>query len=170
MHKIVSFLIAFILASTVSGVNKYIATYEAAKTAMAQEESVSSTISYLGPEGTYTQEACIRFFDGQGVLSPCETVNDAVQALSAGECDYAVIPQENTIGGAVIDYVDTLIARTEVSVAGEVELPITQNILVLPGASLDGIKTVYSHPQALMQCENYLRFHHPEFRRGYCRG
>lgn len=122
----------------------------------------SAIVSYLGPEGTYTQEACERFFDGKGSYIPCETVNDAVQALVLSESDYAVIPQENTIGGAVIDYVDTLIARTEVSVAGEVELPISQNLLVLPGSGLTDIKTVYSHKQGIAQGKEWLAEHLPD--------
>ena len=75
-----------------------------------QIDAASATVSYLGPEGTYTQEACGVFFEKQGTYVPYPTVQDAVQALVDGETCYAVIPQENTIGGAVIDYVDTLIA------------------------------------------------------------
>lgn len=115
-----------------------------------------STVSYLGPEGTYTQEACGQFFEKQGAYLPYATVNDAVEALVNGESDYAVIPQENTIGGAVIDYVDTLIAQTEVSVVGEVELPINQNLLALPGATIESIKTVYSHKQGIAQGREWL--------------
>ena len=121
-----------------------------------------ATVSYLGPEGTYTQEACQVFFDREGSYLPYATVNDAVQALVDGQTDYAVIPQENTIGGAVIDYVDTLIANTEVSVVGEVELPITQNLLVLPGTELDQIQTVYSHKQGIAQGKDWLAEHLPD--------
>ena len=109
----------------------------------------SAVVSYLGPEGTYTQEACGTFFEKQGTYIPYSTVNEAVEALICGDSNYAVIPQENTIGGAVIDYVDTLLAQTEVSVIGEVELPINQNLLALPGTKLDSINTVYSHNQGI---------------------
>ena len=116
----------------------------------------SAVISYLGPEGTYTQEACERFFDGQGKYSPYETVNDAVQALIKGESNYAVIPQENTIGGAVTDYIDTMINNKELFVVGEIELLISQNLLVKPGAGLSDIKTVYSHKQGIAQGREWL--------------
>ena len=116
----------------------------------------SAKVSYLGPEGTYTQEACEKYFDGQGSYLPYKTVEEAVDALVNGDSDYAVIPQENTVGGAVIDYIDTLIAQTEVSVTGEVELPIDQNLLVLPGAALTDIKTVYSHKQGIAQGKAWL--------------
>ena len=124
-------------------------------------DNASATVSYLGPEGTYTQEACGRFFEKQGTYVPCETVGDAVEALVNGDSNYAVIPQENTIGGPVTDYVDILIARPEVSVVGEVELPINQNLLVLPGTALSEIKTVYSHKQGIAQGQDWLREHLP---------
>ncbi|MBO4562114.1 MAG: prephenate dehydratase [Clostridia bacterium] len=130
-----------------------------------ETEPVSYTdasVGYLGPEGTYTQEACWVYFDREGEYIPYPTVSDAVEALVDGAVDYAVIPQENTIGGAVIDYVDTLIAQTEVSVVGEVELPINQNLLVLPGTELGRINTVYSHKQGVAQGRDWLNEHLPE--------
>lgn len=142
MRKAISVLLTCVLAAGITGCSDY------------QEQSLSdvtevtvsyenSRISYLGPEGTYTQEACGVFFEGEGEYIPYETVKDAVEALVSGECDYAVIPQENTIGGAVADYVDTLIGTPEVSVAGEVVLTINQNLLVMPGAEL---VTIHDRP------------------------
>ena len=64
----------------------------------------SAVVSYLGPEGTYTQEAGGKFFEGRGTYIPYKTVGDAVDALISHDSSYAVIPQENTIGGAVVDY------------------------------------------------------------------
>ena len=126
-----------------------------------QIDADSAVVSYLGPVGTYTQEACGVFFEKQGSYIPCVTVQDAVDTLLRGDSKYAVIPQENTIGGAVIDYVDTLIAYTEVSVVGEVELPINQNLLALPNAELGDIKTVYSHSQGITQGKAWLEEHIP---------
>ena len=131
--------------------------------APANEQSYSDAkISYLGPEGTYTQEACQNFFDNNGSYIPYTTVPEAVEALTSGESDYAVIPQENTIGGAVVDYVDTLIGTESVSVVEEVELPISQNLLVLPGTELSDIKTVYSHKQGIAQGKEWLSKNLPD--------
>lgn len=116
----------------------------------------SAIVSYLGPEGTYTQEACGKFFENKGFYRPYKTVNDAINALINKESNYAVIPQENTIGGAVIDYVDNLIAQTEVYVIGEIELPINQNLLAKNGTKLSDIKTVYSHKQGIAQGKDWL--------------
>ncbi|SKB69923.1 Prephenate dehydratase [Lachnospiraceae bacterium] len=135
-----------------------------APTAQTEEMSFSDAkVSFLGPEGTYTQEACEQFFAEEGKYLPYETVGDAVKALVNGDTDYAVIPQENTIGGAVIDYVDTLIGETSVYVTGEVELPINQNLLVLPGTDVSEIKTVYSHKQGIAQGKEWLQKNVPQY-------
>ena len=122
----------------------------------------SAIVGYLGPEGTYSQEACGVFFQKKGTYIPYETVAEAVEALKAGECTYAVIPQENTIGGAVIDYLDIVIANEELSVVGEVELPINQNLLALPGTDLGSIKKVYSHKQGIAQGKEWLAANLPQ--------
>jgi prephenate dehydratase len=122
----------------------------------------SAIVGYLGPEGTYSQEVCGVFFQKKGTYIPYETVAEAVEALKAGECTYAVIPQENTIGGAVIDYLDIVIANEELSVVGEVELPINQNLLALPGTDLGSIKKVYSHKQGIAQGKEWLAANLPQ--------
>ena len=108
-------------------------------------------VSYLGPAGTYTEEAAQFFFQGGEALNPKETVNDAIADLLSGEADYAVIPQENTVGGAVVNYVDALIGAEDAFVVGEVILPISQTLMGVPGAMLSDIQTVYSHAQGLTQ-------------------
>ena len=125
-------------------------------------EADDAKIGYLGPEGTYTQEACGVFFDGKGSYTPYETVTEAVDALINGESTFAVIPQENTIGGAVTDYVDILISQEGVSVIGEVELPIDQNLLVLPGTEGTQIKTIYSHKQGIAQGKEWIDANLPD--------
>lgn len=158
MKKQIAFLLALVLCASLPGC----ASSQPETLTPVQIDAASATVSYLGPEGTYTQEACGVFFEKQGTCVPYTTVQDAVQALVDGETDYAVIPQENTIGGAVIDYVDTLIAQSAVSVVGEVELPITQNLLALPGTELSSIRTVYSHKQGITQGRDWLAEHLPE--------
>lgn len=168
MKKALSLIIAFALCISPAGCGNQVSTACAqsqnaeSQPATAQESYASARISYLGPEGTYTQEACNKFFDMQGNLTPCETVGDAVEALVSGECDYAVIPQENTIGGPVIDYVDTVIRQTGVSVDGEVELLISQNLLAAPGTSVSDIKTVYSHKQGIARGKEWLSENVPD--------
>ena len=107
-------------------------------------------VSYLGPAGTYTEEAA-QFFFPAGVFQPQATVAETIGDVVNGEADYAVIPQENTLGGAVTGYVDALIGEEAVRVAGEVILPISQTLMGVPGASLEDIRTVCSHAQGIAQ-------------------
>ena len=118
-------------------------------------------VSYLGPAGTYTEEAAQFFFQAGETLEPRETVSDAIAALMAGEADYAVIPQENTVGGAVVNYVDALIGAEEAFVAGEVVLPISQTLMGVPGAALSDIRRVCSHAQGLTQSARWRSEHLP---------
>ena len=108
-------------------------------------------VSYLGPAGTYTEEAAQFWFREGETLDPKKTVNDAVMDVLSGDANFAVIPQENTLGGAVVNYVDTLIAAEDACVVGEVVLPISQTLMGVPGATIEDVKTVCSHAQGLTQ-------------------
>jgi len=133
--------------------------------ALAEESARSSEmikVSYLGPEGTYTEEAAQFWFRNGEVLIPKATVNDAVTDMLTGAADYAVIPQENTLGGAVVNYVDALIAAEDAYVVGEVILPISQTLMGVPGAALTDIKTVCSHTQGLTQSVAWRAEYLPE--------
>lgn len=134
------------------------ATQEQPEASASQQESWSEArVSYLGPEGTYTQEACGVFFEGQGTYLPQKDVAASVEALVNGDADYAVIPQENTIGGPIAEYLDEVVTHEGVSIVGEVELPINQNLLAKPGATLANITTVYSHKQGIAQGSDWLK-------------
>jgi len=119
-------------------------------------------VSYLGPEGTYTEEAAQFWFQDGETLTPKDTVADAIQDVLSENADFAVIPQENTLGGAVVNYVDALIAAEDAFVVGEVVLPISQTLMGVPGTVLADIKTVCSHVQGLTQSAEWLAEHLPE--------
>ena len=119
-------------------------------------------VSYLGPAGTYTEEAAQFFFRGGEALRPKETVQDAIADLLSGEADYAVVPQENTVGGAVVNYLDALIGAEDTFVVGEVVLPISQTLMGVPGATLADIQTVCSHAQGLTQSARWRSEHLPD--------
>ena len=128
--------------------------------AAVAEEGVR--VSYLGPEGTYTEEAARFFFQAGEALIPKESVDAAIADVVSGAADYAVIPQENTLGGAVVNYVDALIANEDVYVVGEVVLPISQTLMGVPGATLEDIRTVCSHAQGLAQSAAWRAEHLPD--------
>ncbi|MBP3205801.1 MAG: hypothetical protein J6M66_10325 [Lachnospiraceae bacterium] len=162
-RKVAVVLIGGILVSS-CGSNTTDPTMSAAKSGMSQEPITASLeiveqarVSYLGPEGTYTEEATQFFFPDTVTLMPKASVNEAIADVVAGEADYAVIPQENTLGGAVTDYVDALLAEEGVFVVGEVILPISQTLMGVPGASLEDIRLVCSHAQGLAQSETWRK-------------
>lgn len=114
-------------------------------------------VSYLGPAGTYTEEAAQLFFGTDNEFYPQKTVGDAVLMMMSGETEYAVIPQENTIGGPVYNYLDELLSHEGISITGEIELPIRQALLAKEGTNLSDIKVVYSHAQGIAQGAQWLK-------------
>ena len=121
-----------------------------------------ASVSYLGPAGTYTEEAAMFFFPEAKNMMPKGTVDEAIADVMNGTADYAVIPQENTLGGAVTNYVDALIKQNNAFVIGEVILPISQTLMGVPGAAIEDIKTVCSHAQGIKQSETWRKEHLPD--------
>ncbi len=115
------------------------------------------SVAYSGVEGAFADIAARRIFPeakrvGYGDFAA------AYRSVQCGECDCAVLPVENSYAGVVGQVMD-LMFEGDLFVNGIYSLPVTQNLLALPGASLSGIQTVVSHPQALAQCAAYLQSH-----------
>ena len=124
--------------------------------------SAFADVSYLGPAGTYTEEASIKYFGDKETFIPAPTVPGALAKLKSGECQYAVVPLENTIGGVVYNYLDAVLADADFAIVGEVQLPIRQTLLAMPGASLQDITKVLSHPQGIAQSKVWLQTNLPK--------
>ena len=162
MKKIISTAIVFVTAACVlSGCGNNSKAQDTLPPA-AESFVEDASISYLGPEGTYTEEAAKFFFDSTGSFIPKETVDDAIEDAASGVSDYAVIPQENTIGGAVTNYVDALLSRDDVYVVGEVIIPINQTLMGISGADIKDINTVCSHAQGIKQSEQWRKENMPD--------
>jgi prephenate dehydratase len=112
-------------------------------------------IAYQGEPGAFS-EAAARRVDGEAQLVPCRSFEEVFEAVDAGPAGYGVIPIENSIGGSIHRNYDLLLAH-ELTIVGEVELPVVHHLLALSGATLEGLRRVYSHPQGLAQCERFLR-------------
>ncbi len=112
-------------------------------------------IGFLGPEGTFTHQAGIKFFGKGSKFIPLPTVEGIFQAMENNEVDYGVVPIENSLEGTVGTTMDLLV-ETTLRVIGEVYLPIQHCLLSLQD-SLEEIERVYSHPQALSQCRRWLK-------------
>ena len=115
----------------------------------------NSKISYLGPTGTYSEEACENYFKNKGTYIPYNTVSLAVDALINDDVNYALIPFENTIGG-LTDYVDIILNNDKLKIVGEINLTINQNLLKLKETKLEDIKIIYSHKQGIAQSKEFL--------------
>ena len=112
-------------------------------------------VVYQGVEGAYSHEAAMRYF-GEGVPAyHVSSWEEAMEEVSQKKADYAVLPIENSSAGAVSGIYDLLVKYNNY-IVGEVFLDVNHALLGLPGAALEEIKTVYSHPQALMQSSEYL--------------
>lgn len=114
-----------------------------------------ANIVYQGVPGAYSHQAAMEFFGEDAHLEPVRTFEDAMKALSICDADYAVIPIENSTAGAVNDVYD-LLGFYDNYIVGELYLRVEHALLGVPGTQLSDIQVVYSHPQGLMQCAQYL--------------
>ncbi len=112
-------------------------------------------IAYQGEPGAFS-EAASRQLAGDAELSPCKSFEDVFAAVNAGSVDYGVLPIENSIGGSIHRNFDLLLEHT-LPIVGELEVPVVHHLLALPGRTLAQMKRIYSHPQALAQCDRFLR-------------
>ena len=114
----------------------------------------SMTAAYLGPQGTFSQEAAVKHFGGLAVLAPCNSIDEVFRRVETGAAGYGVVPVENSTEGAIGRTLDLLLS-TPAQVCGEIMLPIRQ-CLMAKTDRLAGIRKVYSHAQSLSQCQQWL--------------
>ncbi len=116
-------------------------------------------IAIQGYEGSFHQIVAESYFAGADIeFVPCATFRDVAKKVKSGAVNYGVMAVENSIAGSIIANYGIL-QDAGVQVAGEVYLHIVQNLMALPGTSLDDIVEVQSHPMALQQCHNFLDTH-----------
>lgn len=115
-------------------------------------------VVFQGVEGAYSHAAVRKFFGENVDAYHVAEFEDTMKEVDEGRADYAVLPIENSTAGFVINNYD-LLAKYQNYIVGEVYIPISHMLLGLPDAELSDIKTIYSHPQGLMQCTDYLNSH-----------
>ncbi|SFU31689.1 prephenate dehydratase [Butyrivibrio sp. M55] len=123
-----------------------------------QKDSIdkkNSRVCFQGAAGSYSEEAMKKFFGKDVNSTAVETFRDAMALLEEGSVDYAVLPIENSTAGIVSEIYD-LLAEYEHYIVGEQIIEIKHCLLGVPGAKLEDIKTVFAHPQALMQSAKFL--------------
>ncbi|RPJ83132.1 MAG: prephenate dehydratase [Deltaproteobacteria bacterium] len=117
-------------------------------------------VVYLGPEGTFSYFAGIEYLGHSADLKPCNSLKEVFQIVEKREAELGIIPLENSLQGSVGQSLD-LFLQYKVFIQAEVFCK-TSHSLLSSDTSLARIQTVYSHPQALEQCSNWLRTHLPE--------
>ena len=123
----------------------------------------SMTVAYLGPEGTFSQEAVAKHFGGLTPAAPCSSIDEVFRRVETGAAGYGVVPVENSTEGAIGRTLDLLLL-TPAKVCGEVLLPIRQ-CLMSRSRRLADVRRVYSHAQSLAQCQQWLARRLPQAER-----
>ena len=128
---------------------------------LAQQEPLR--IGYLGPEGTFSQQAVHKHFGHSAHGLPLSTIEEVFEEVEAGNADFGVVPVENSGQGTIQSTLDMFLTST-LKICGEVELRVHQYLLSRTGR-IEDVERVYSHPQSLAQCKSWLRQHLPNAER-----
>ena len=120
-------------------------------------------IAYLGPAGTFTEQAALKFFGTSIAHVPCGSFDEVFHAVAAGGADFGVVAVENSTEGVVTRSLDLLL-QSPLHIVGETSLLVRHHLL-RQNDSLEGIEAVLAHPQALAQCQGWLTKHLPHAER-----
>ncbi len=120
-------------------------------------------VAYLGPAGTFTEQAALKFFGSSIHPVPCTSFDEVFHAVTAGSADFGVVAVENSTEGVVTRSLDLLL-QSPVHIVGETSLLVRHHLL-RQSDSLEGIEAVLAHPQALAQCQGWLTKHLPNVER-----
>ncbi len=120
-------------------------------------------VAFLGPAGTFSEEAALGYFGTSIVRVPCASFDEVIRVTTAGAADFGVVPVENNTEGVVTRSLD-LFLTMPLFIIGETSLIVRHNLLRKED-SLEGIEAVCAHPQALAQCHGWLSHHLPEVER-----
>jgi len=118
-------------------------------------DQANAKVAFQGEPGAYSESAIYSFFGSQSQPVPCRRFSDVFRSVENGETEFGVVPIENSIEGSVNQVYD-LFLKYDHKVCGEIVLKIAHCLIANPGTSLDDIKVIYSHPQALDQCRGFL--------------
>ena len=133
---------------------------------MTDTSARTTRIAYLGPAGTFTEQAAVLFAgdNARSDLLPHPSITSSAEAVARRDADVAVVPFENSLAGAVGETHDLIIHQLDLLIRDELVIPIEHCLIVAPQADISQIRAIYSHPQALGQCQRYLTRRFPDAR------
>jgi chorismate mutase/prephenate dehydratase len=114
------------------------------------------SVAFQGEIGAYSEAAAVSFFGPSTEVKPCESFDDVFDIVERDEAHFGIVPIENSLEGSISRVYDLLL-ESNLKVQGETKLRVTHCLIANPGTTLDLIKKVYSHPQALGQCRAFLK-------------
>jgi len=112
-------------------------------------------VAFQGERGAYSESAVYQFFGASAEVKPCREFRDVFETVVNKRADFGVVPIENSLEGSVNQTYD-LFLKYDLKVCGEVIVKVEHYLIANSSTSLEAVKTVYSHPQALAQCRNFL--------------
>ncbi len=118
----------------------------------------TASVAFQGERGAYSEAAALAHFGAHILTIPCESFDRVFEMVESGGCDYGLVPIENSLAGSIHRNYD-LLMRHSLHIVGEEYLRVRHCLIGLPGAKIEEIQQVNSHPQALAQCEGYLKRH-----------
>jgi prephenate dehydratase len=119
------------------------------------KSAATARIAFQGERGAFSEEAVLKLLGADIALVPCPTFDATFFAIRNQAADYVLAPMENSLAGSVHRSFDLLV-ESGLHIVGEVIIPIVHNLIGVPGASLEQIVSVESHPVALAQCEQFF--------------
>ena len=122
---------------------------------------MAKRVAYLGPAGTFTEDASLRY-DPEAERVPLPSITAVAEAVGVGEANEGVVPIENSLEGSVTSTLDLLIHGSSLLIRNELVLPIRLCLLGAPGLQADAVKVIYSHTQPLGQCRSFLAERYPD--------
>ncbi len=121
------------------------------------------TVAYLGPAGTFSEQAVYQQFGSAVDGLPCASIDEVFRAAEAGTADFGVVPVENSSEGAINRTLDLLL-QTSLVISGEVAIQVHHSLMTRSG-TMDGVSVICAHSQALAQCQVWLNQHYPTIER-----
>ena len=122
-----------------------------------------TTVAFLGPAGTYSEQASYQHFGSAIDAIPCVSIDEVFRAAEAGTADFGVVPIENSTEGAINRTLDLLL-QSPLVISGELSIPVHHSLMTQHG-TMDGITSICAHAQALAQCQSWLNQHFPNIDR-----